>query len=658
MAFWTLLIAVSWLWNFRAEQKVFHKVALAEASAVIERDALYRRWGSSHGGVYAPVTPKTPPNPYLSHVAERDIRTPSGKELTLINPAYMTRQVNELAKEGNIFLGRAHLTSLKPLRPENAPDPWEESALHAFEGGADEVSAVTIMDGKPFMRLMKPFVTDKPCLKCHMAEGYTIGSIRGGISVSIPIQPLIDAGHEQMAGSLTFHVTIWLLGLGVAGVGARQLSRSAQAQKQVENELHLQAVHLEEEIAERQKAQESLQESESQLRIVADYSSNWEYWRLPDDSFLYISPSVHDLTGYSVAEFNSNPQLIHQIIHPDDLQLFKHHTHDLGPSGQILPIEMRIRHKYGDLRWIAHTCQKVFTPEGLPWGWRASNQDITVRKMMEHELFEQAEQLEEEVAEREAAQKNLEELNHSLEERINRAVADLRKKDQTLIQQGRLAAMGEMINNVAHQWRQPLNNVGLIIQNLQFSYDAGDITHDELEQEIGKAMDIIMDMSHTIDDFRNFFRKDKQKTGFFVSKTVHKALNFVAATLASNNVKVGFEDDEQVTAIGFQNEYSQVLLNILSNSLEACIERSIDSPEITIRITSENGRSAVYIRDNCGGIDVDIMPRIFDPYFTTRAPDKGTGIGLYMSKVIIEQNMSGSLTVRNTINGVEFRIVV
>ena len=316
------------------------------------------------------------------------------------------------------------------------------------------------------------------------------------------------------------------------------------------------------------------------------------------------------------------------------------------------------RHKYGDVRWIAHTCQQVFTPEGVPWGWRASNQDITARKMMEHELFEQAEQLEEEVAEREAAQTSLEELNHSLEERINRTVADLRKKDQTLIQQGRLVAMGEMINNVAHQWRQPLNNVGLIIQNLQFSYDAGDITHDELEQEIGKAMDIIMYMSRTIDDFRNFFRKDKQKTGFFVSKTVHKALNFVAATLASNNIKVTFEDDEQVTAIGFQNEYAQVLLNILSNSLEACIERSIDAPEITIRITSENGRSVVYIRDNCGGIEADIMPRIFDPYFTTRAPDKGTGIGLYMSKVIIEQNMSGSLTARNTINGVEFRVVV
>ena len=506
---WTLLIGVSTFWNFRADRKMLHKVALAEARAVIDRDALYRRWGSSHGGVYVPATPQTPPSPYLSHVPERDIRTPSGKHLTLINPAYITRQVNEFAKEGSTFLGRAHITSLKPLRPENAPDLWEDNALRSFERGAHEVSAVITMDGKPFMRLMKPFFTEKPCLKCHATQGYTVDSVRGGISVSIPIQPLIDASRGQTVGSLAFHGMIWLLGLGVTGMGARQLSRSARAQKQVENELHQQTL-----------------------------------------------------------------------------------------------------------------------------------------------------QLEVEISEREAAKANLEELNHSLEERINRAVADLRHKDQALIQQSRLAAMGEMINNIAHQWRQPLNNVGLIIQNLQFSYDAGNIAHDELEQEIGKAMDVIMHMSRTIDDFRNFFREDKQKCGFLVSKAIHHALEFVSASLANHDIQVELEDDEHVTAIGYQNEYAQVLLNILSNAREACIERSVAAPIIHIRATSENGHSVVYIRDNCGGITDAIMPKIFDPYFTTRAPDKGTGIGLYMSKVIIEQNMNGHLTASNTENGVEFRIEV
>jgi C4-dicarboxylate-specific signal transduction histidine kinase len=303
-------------------------------------------------------------------------------------------------------------------------------------------------------------------------------------------------------------------------------------------------------------------------------------------------------------------------------------------------------------------CREVFAPNGQSWGWRASNQDITERKQMEHELFEQTEELEEEIAEREAAQANLEELNHTLEARINEAVSELRLKDQTLIQQGRLAAMGEMINNIAHQWRQPLNNVGLIIQNMLFSYDSGAISHDEFAQETKKAMDVIMQMSQTIDDFRNFFRKDKQKSGFIVSNVVRKTLEFVSSALENDNIQVEFEEDEDVATIGYQNEYAQVLLNILSNTREACIERSTSGPRLTIRVTRENGRSVVYIRDNCGGIADDILPKIFDPYFTTRSPDRGTGIGLYMSKVIIEQNMGGHLTARNTDEGVEFRIEV
>jgi len=658
IACWTLLICVSWFWNFHAERKVLHKVALAEAQALIERDSQYRRWGASHGGVYVPATQQPPPNPYLSHVPERDIITPSGKRLTLISPAYMARQVNEQAKADNPSFRHAHITSLKPLRPENAPDPWEEAALRSFENKAHDVSTIVTMDNKQYLRLMAPFFTEEPCLKCHAIQGYAAGSVRGGISVSVPLQPLIDASHGQTVGSVAFHGIIWLLGLGVSAVGARQLARSARAQKQVERELQQQTVQLEEEIADRRRAQESLQESEAHLRIVADHASNWEYWRLPDASFLYMSPSVLNLTGYSVEEFYSDSELFYRIIHPYDRELFQDHTHIVDHNGQILPLEIRIVCKDGDVRWISHVCRQVSTPEGLPWGWRASNQDITERKQMEYELFEQTELLEEEVSERETAQASLEEMNHSLEERIKVAVTELRDRDQALIQQGRLAAMGEMINNIAHQWRQPLNNVGLIIQSLKYSYDAGTMTGNELEHEISTAMDIIMHMSRTIDDFRNFFREDKQKETFLVSKAVHHALEFVSAALSSRYIMVDIEEDETVTATGYENEYAQVLLNILSNTRESCMERGTTAPRIRIRVAAENGRSTVYISDNCGGIADDIMPKIFDPYFTTRAPDKGTGIGLYMSKVIIEQNMGGRLTASNTEDGVEFRIEV
>jgi signal transduction histidine kinase len=507
--FWTLCIGASCYWNVETERKVLLKIALAEASATIGRDMLYRRWGSLHGGVYVPVTSKTPPNPYLSHVTERDITTPSGRQLTLIKPDYMVRDIYELAEKTAPIIGQGRLTSLIPLRPENKPDPWEEKALRAFEAGTKEFSEEVLLDGKPFIRLMQPFVTEKSCLKCHAIQGHKEGDVWGGVSVTIPVQPLIDATRGRIAGILIFNCVIWLLGIGMIGLGARQLSRKAGAQKRIEDELHHKALDLEAEIAERKKVQ-------------------------------------------------------------DELEM----------------------------------------------------------------------------------------VNHSLEERIEEDLAELRHKDQALIQQSRLAALGEMINNIAHQWRQPLNNVGLIIQNLQFSFNSGKISREEMDGEILKAMDIIMHMSRTIDDFRNFFREDKEKQDFFINNAVKRALEFVSAALKNRNIEVTIEAEEDVTTIGHQNEYSQVLLNIISNASEASIERCVTRPHIFIRITCENERSVVYIRDNCGGIPDDVMPRIFDPYFTTRSPDRGTGIGLYMSKVIIEQNMAGRLTARNLDGGAEFRVEV
>jgi len=508
------------------------------------------------------------------------------------------------------------------------------------------------------MRLMRPLVTTQSCLKCHALYGYKLGEIRGGLSISISLAGLENAAHQGLQGSAVGHGLMLLLGLGVIGVGAGQLSRSASTQNRIENELHLSNLQLEQEMAERQVAQEAQQESEARLQIVADFASDWEYWRLPDGSFEYVSPSAAEITGYGAEEFVADSELLYRIIHPDDRESFRHHTHQVDHKGRILPIEIRIVKKDGEVRWLGHTCRQVHTRDGRSWGWRASNQDITDRKQIEFELFEQTEQLKDEVAEREASQDELESLNRSLEGRVDSAVNELRRKDQMLIQQSRLAAMGEMINNIAHQWRQPLNNIGLIIQNLQLSYESGTISHDEMENETRKAMAVIMHMSRTIDDFRNFFREDKEKQVFYINSAVRRALEFVSAAIESRGIRVTISADQDVAVTGYPGEYSQVLLNIIANAGDACAERCVSDPRIDIVTTIENGRSVVYVRDNCGGIPDEIMPKIFDPYFTTREPDKGSGIGLYMSKVIIELNMGGSLTARNLNGGAEFRIEV
>jgi C4-dicarboxylate-specific signal transduction histidine kinase len=246
------------------------------------------------------------------------------------------------------------------------------------------------------------------------------------------------------------------------------------------------------------------------------------------------------------------------------------------------------------------------------------------------------------------------------EETIERmqATEALREKEQMLIKQGRLAAMGEMIGNIAHQWRQPLNTLGLKIQQLLLFYDMDEFSREFLEQSVGKSMELIQHMSKTIDDFRNYFRPDKEKVEFKVQEAIASTLTLIEDSFKSKHIGFELIAKGDPVIYGFRNEFAQVVLNILNNARDVLMEREIKDPRVTIVINSESGRVVVTIADNAGGIPDEIIDKIFDPYFTTKGLQTGTGIGLFMSKTIIEKNMGGSLTAQNTATGAEFRIEV
>jgi PAS domain S-box-containing protein len=239
-----------------------------------------------------------------------------------------------------------------------------------------------------------------------------------------------------------------------------------------------------------------------------------------------------------------------------------------------------------------------------------------------------------------------------------RAVEALREKEQMLIQQSRLAAMGEMIGNIAHQWRQPLNNLGLIVQQLPLFYKFGELTKESLDENVMQSMNIIQHMSKTIDDFRNYFRPDKEKVEFKVRETIDNALSLIKDSFKNQQIIIDVIAKNDPIIYGYRNEFAQVLLNILNNARDILTERATANPKVTITIFSEGSRAVVTISDNAGGIPEEIMGKIFDPYFTTKGPQEGTGVGLFMSKTIIEKNMGGKLTGRNITDGAEFRIEV
>jgi hypothetical protein len=189
---WTVLMLVSLSWNYRVTRLNNIEKARLVARSFYDLTIEFRRWGSLHGGVYVPVTDTLQPNPYLT-VAERDITTTTGRKLTLVNPAWMTRQVFELISRHSTLPIISHLTSLKYVNPVNRPDTWEEQALKEFERGSKEQSSETVIQNEPYIRIMRPFKTVGACLKCHGHQGYKVGDIRGGISIAVPLRPHFEA---------------------------------------------------------------------------------------------------------------------------------------------------------------------------------------------------------------------------------------------------------------------------------------------------------------------------------------------------------------------------------------------------------------------------------------------------------------------------------
>ena len=270
--------------------------------------------------------------------------------------------------------------------------------------------------------------------------------------------------------------------------------------------------------------------------------------------------------------------------------------------------------------------------------------DITGEKAVEAQLLE--------------AKKELLHINGTLEQQIAHEVQKNMAHERLLIQQSRMAAMGEMINNIAHQWRQPLNTLGLLLFNIRDAYQFNELNAGVLDQMIGTGNQLIQKMSTTISDFSNYLRPNKKICIFSALEQIREAMIMVESSFKKNDISIHIHAPNDLKLQGFPNEYSQVFVNLLSNAQEAILKLNPADSDKAVRIvlTEIGGQGCVSVCDNGSGIPADILERIFEPYFSTK--EKGSGIGLYMSKMIIEQNMNGSITAANIEGGAEFRVCV
>ncbi len=251
----------------------------------------------------------------------------------------------------------------------------------------------------------------------------------------------------------------------------------------------------------------------------------------------------------------------------------------------------------------------------------------------------------------------LEEQNKELEKLVAVEVEKNRQKDKIMFHQNKMASMGEMLNNIAHQWRQPLMELSSLFIPIQarLDYDL-ELDKKELKESIVKLNDITKYMSNTIDDFRDFFATSKEKEEFKLSEQINASLNIISSSLKANNIMLEIIIKKNPTLVGYKNEYTQVLINIINNAKDILIQRKIKEPKIKIIVSETKKDVLISIEDNAGGVNVKPVENIFKPFFTYEKIG-GTGIGLFMSKLIIENNMNGRLWVENTKEGALFKII-
>ena len=249
-------------------------------------------------------------------------------------------------------------------------------------------------------------------------------------------------------------------------------------------------------------------------------------------------------------------------------------------------------------------------------------------------------------------------LNETLNTKVEHAVEEVRTKDKLMIQQARMAQMGEMIAMIAHQWRQPLSSISAISTNMQLSLALDEeLTKATLEKELKSIDNRVILLSNTIDDFRNFYNTDNEKSTFNLSKTINQAIEVLSPAINNARVTLRFEDHLENSIKCLESELIQVLLNIIKNAIDILKEKE-QPREIVVKAYQQSGQTYIVIEDNAGGISEDIINKIFDPYFSTKKEKHGMGLGLYMSKLIIQEHCDGSLDVHNTKAGALFTITL
>ena len=343
----------------------------------------------------------------------------------------------------------------------------------------------------------------------------------------------------------------------------------------------------------------------------------------------HASEAMVALSGYSIEELIG--QTHNLLRHPDTTdELYKELWNTIS-SGQVWAGELKNKTKHGELFWVQTTITPELDENGVILGYNAVSHNNTLKK-------------------------KLEALTHNLASKVSEEITKNKQQASYMLQQSRLAQMGEMISMIAHQWRQPLASISAITGTLTLDVIMDNYKKEFFQERLESITELAQHLSATINDFRNFFKEKKNEETISLDAIVDLSLKIIGPSLQNKNMIIEKKIDSGILLTTYPNEVKQVLLNLLRNSEEALEENRASEAKISIHGYMQDDTVYLCVEDNAGGIPDDIIDKIFDPYFSTKIKKDGTGLGLYMSKTIIEEHCEGRINVHNTDLGACFEL--
>lgn len=334
---------------------------------------------------------------------------------------------------------------------------------------------------------------------------------------------------------------------------------------------------------------------------------------------VFWSDEIYRIFEIDPERFGASYEAFLDAVHPDDRDMVNHTYLQSLEDKQPYSIDHRLKMADGRIKYVHEECVSLFNENGGPISSTGTVQDITEQVLLRQESD---------------------------------------KKQKMLLQQSKMAQMGEMLSSIAHQWKQPLAQVNSVLLEMENTYDQKQLTRDYFHQRLDKIETLTTHMAETIEDFRNFFEPDKSKEVFDANEAVEELLSLLDTIMADEKIELKVTVDQQLKIHTYKQELIQVLLILINNARDALLEEAIEQPVIAINAHEESGKVCFEVEDNAKGVPDTIIERIFEPYFTTKEFRGGTGLGLYLAKLIIENSMQGELQVESSQKGSVFRIFI